>query len=73
MFNARAVFEEVKANLARLDGCPGPHRFAPVERADGVTPRGGLTNEYRCATCQGTVSGHVRHWYERGLAHGRQA
>lgn len=59
------IWEEVKANAAKLEACPGPHAF---ERIEGrPTPR------YACRLCSGEVTGTDKAWYERGLAHARSA
>lgn len=55
------LWEQVKQNKQRLDGCEGPHRF---ER-DG--------REFRCGRCGGTVSAVAYAWYLAGLEHGRKA
>lgn len=63
---ARELWERCKANIARLEGCPGPHRFVIIP-SEPVT----IIARSRCETCRGEVSASDRRWYERGLAHGR--
>jgi predicted SprT family Zn-dependent metalloprotease len=57
------IFEEVKANLKRLDGCKGPHDF----EKDGE----GIRAKYRCKKCKGTLDKINYSWYEKGLEHGK--
>jgi len=57
------IFEQVKANGAKLDGCPGPHDFVPVDPAR-------LFHRFRCTKCGGQVDGSAARWYRRGLQHG---
>jgi hypothetical protein len=61
----KAIWEEVKANHARLDSCPGPHKFPPF--------RAKLNDRYVCETCNGAIDSVNRIWYERGLQHGSRA
>lgn len=62
------IIREVKANMARLEGCAGPHRFVPHERYPS-----GMVRKYRCELCQGTIDGINKIWYERGLKHAQNA
>lgn len=60
------IHEEVKANHAKLNACPGPHDFQP--ESDPPTRR---VNRFRCTKCGGTVSLSDYKWYQDGLKHGR--
>ena len=60
------VWEEVKANHARLDSCIGPHEFTPID-PDKVVGR-----RYVCGLCKGEVDSIDRSWYEKGLEHARR-
>ena len=53
-------------NLARLDGCAGPHDFQLLA-SRGET---GTRIRYRCGRCGGEVNSHAHGWYTRGLLHG---
>ncbi len=61
----RSILTEVKKNLRRLNGCPGPHEFELIEAI------GGFRKKYRCKICGGDIDGIQYHWYEKGLAHGK--
>lgn len=63
---AKGILDEVKANLAKLEACPGPHDFIAME------PEKVLTGRHRCSICGGEISLQARNWYARGLAHGRK-
>lgn len=54
-------------NLARLDGCAGPHRFVAMTAVPPV-----VTADLRCLDCRGVVSTVARYWYEKGLDHGQR-
>ena len=60
------VWEEVKANHAKLDACDGPHVFEPIDAKKVVGRR------YRCGLCKGEVDAINRSWYEKGLEHARR-
>ncbi len=62
---ARKIFEQVKTNHARLEGCAGPHVFVEHRHV------GKLVREYRCALCGGTLDSINVGWYRRGLEHGQ--
>lgn len=55
-----ATWESVKANHAKLAGCPW-HEF---ERTKGVLHA--ATHEYTCKHCGGTVNHIAYHWHELG-------
>jgi uncharacterized UBP type Zn finger protein len=60
------ILAEVHANIAALNGCPGPHVF------EDSTPDANLLQKlWKCVHCGGTVRGREKHWYESGLAHGK--
>jgi len=63
---ARALWEQTKANGAKLDGCSG-HDFVDI------TPEKVLRKRYRCSNCTGEADSQAVHWYKLGLAHGRAA
>lgn len=60
------IWDDVKANNARLDACTGPHEFSDVP-----PERGTLVRYKVCAKCGGRLDKVHAHWYERGLKHGR--
>jgi hypothetical protein len=62
----KALFEEAKQNAAHLDGCAGPHQFAPVDPAVHFLQR------YRCVICHSVVERTAYIWYTRGLTHGQK-
>jgi DNA-directed RNA polymerase subunit RPC12/RpoP len=70
-----ALLEEVKVNIRALDSCAGPHDFVGIETevqyvcADG----GKMYRRFSCTKCGGKIISHDRHWYERGLKHGRES
>lgn len=53
------IWEQVKANTARLDAC-ARHEF------EAITPARPLKQRYRCIRCQGEVDAHAHHWHEIG-------
>lgn len=57
------VWEEVKANHARLDTCTGPHKFVPIDATKVLGRR------YVCSLCKGEVDSINRSWYEKGFEH----
>jgi hypothetical protein len=63
----REVLAEVRANLAILESCPGPHDFQEIK--DGKV----FFAKWRCATCGGVVDSAAAAWYTRGLAHAAKA
>lgn len=58
-----AIWDEVKANHARLDACR-LHNFAI-----DTTPDRPLGKKWKCTACGGVVDEIRKQWYERGLAH----
>lgn len=62
---AKRIFDEVKANLALLDGCPR-HVFEPNKR------QGKLVRDYKCKRCGGVLDSINVRWYNRGLVDGAQ-
>ena len=71
------IFEQVKANRAKLDACAGPHAFllciprgscCPVATP---TPQQRFGAKWRCTKCGGDVDGVYKIWYELGLKHGK--
>jgi hypothetical protein len=67
--DTKQLWEEVKANHARLEACPG-HRFEPIEWVDTGKE---IPRKHRCAVCGGWADSIAVIWYERGVAHGRAA
>lgn len=63
MIDSKAILQEVRENLARLDACR-QHTFQPVG-----DPRRPLGMKYECSACRGTVDASAKLWYERGLEH----
>lgn len=61
------ILAQVKANLAKLDGCAS-HEFDPPRAS-----RPPLTRDVTCMNCGGTVDWHGAHWYETGRQHERAA
>lgn len=61
----RVILREVRANLATLNGCTGPHNFMPAE-PDAPS----FGRKYRCTLCGGVVDNHAYHWYNLGIQHG---
>lgn len=58
------IWEEVKANHLRLDGCRR-HDFRPEVSGAGAAIR------YRCQACDGVINASAQLWYQRGLAHAK--
>lgn len=56
------LWEEVKANHARLDACPR-HDFPDPEP-------GSLGKRYECRNCRGWTDASAVRWYRDGLKHG---
>lgn len=63
-----ALLAEVKANMARLESCPGPHTFEPTEWMDDKRI---LARYHTCRTCLGRLESTKVRWYEMGLMAGR--
>jgi hypothetical protein len=62
---AKKLWDQVVANSAKLDACPGPHEFFDISPETKMP----LGKKYRCSKCDGETEGsHVR-WYRRGLEH----
>lgn len=61
------IWEEVKANHARLRGCQFPHEFAT--EPDPLRPKG--PPRWRCSKCNGTLEYIHGGYYNDGLRHGR--
>lgn len=57
-----AIWEQVKANHAKLEACVGPHDF--ISLID--KPR-----YYICTKCGGELESINVQWYRDGLDHGR--
>lgn len=59
-----AIWQKVKQNKVKLDGCEGPHDFSIPSRKTGE-----LVRDWQCSRCGGTVETTYKHWYELGLKH----
>lgn len=66
----KELFEQVRANSARLRSCTGPHEW---EDDPESANRGGLFVRKRCKLCGGHVSPVDASIYDVGVAHGRKA
>jgi hypothetical protein len=66
-FQFREVLAEVRANLATLEACPGPHEFQEIKDGKAFGPK------WRCSKCGGVVDHQAAAWYTRGLAHAAKA
>jgi rubrerythrin len=64
---AKKIFEEVKENQKRLEGCEAPHEFSLED------PAKPLRSKWVCRKCGGKVQHGDHHWYALGLAHGKRA
>lgn len=62
----KALVEQIRENLDKLDRCAGPHAFESLPNPG----RSLLARRYRCANCEGEVDVTAHRWYQRGLAHG---
>lgn len=60
--DSKQIMAEVKANMAKLDGCVGPHDFVRMEEK--------LFSKFRCTKCGGVVPGDSAGWYRKGLLAG---
>lgn len=60
------VLAEVKANIARLQGCKVPHDFKPTSGKPEAT----IGEKYECTKCKGRVDHVAYAWYVKGLKHG---
>jgi hypothetical protein len=56
----KAIWEDVKANQARLNTCARPHDFRQDEP-------GTLRSKWTCALCGGKVTSREARWYILGL------
>lgn len=58
-----SIWEQVKANQARLDTC-NLHDFEQIESRFG--------SKWRCKKCQGEADASAVLWYQKGLNHSNQ-
>lgn len=65
-----SILGEVRANLAKLDACPG-HEFVGVPEGAMRCKDGFVYRKFRCVHCEGTVDSHAEHWYRRGIEHAK--
>lgn len=63
------IWEHVKANQARLDGCPGT-ALSRAHAFEDIAPDKKLGKKYRCRLCAGEIDARAYHWYAMGLEHG---
>jgi hypothetical protein len=58
------ILAEIRANMAKLKGCVGPHEWEPQTK---------LFERRRCTKCGGTMESTASRYYDDGLAHGLKA
>lgn len=58
------IWQEVKANSAKLEACVGPHDFQPPEGSKAFAVK------YTCSRCGGHLNAIEVIWYKRGLRDG---
>ncbi len=64
--DAARILAEVMENKEKLESCPTSHKFTiPAGRRKFV-------DDFLCEVCGGRVSLQEKHWYEKGLEHGRR-
>ncbi len=63
--NMDDILKQVKANIARLNGCEGPHDFKP----QSGKPEATIGEKYECTICKGRVDHIAYAWYQKGLDH----
>lgn len=68
--DSKRILAEVKANIAKLNGCEGPHLFEPYAYY-GNDPTG-LPRDFKCKRCGGVTSSINAHWYNDGHRHAWQ-
>ena len=77
MIDFKAIQAEVKANMAKLDGCARHEFDIPIDRRTKkpIAPPPGPSKlffcEWECIHCGGQVGGREKGWYERGIKHAR--
>lgn len=59
------ILAEVKANIARLQGCDIPHDFKPTSGKPEAT----IGEKYECTKCKGRVDHVAYSWYVKGIEH----
>lgn len=55
---------EAQDNVARLQGCVGPHQFVPYNKRGTF-----LVRNHQCSLCLGLVSSGDSLWYRLGMLH----
>ena len=65
----QAIWEKVRANAKRLESCPGPHEFKPV---DDSSPASRIRRQV-CSICGGEVDAVNAIWYRHGLEDAKKA
>lgn len=73
---ALEIMELVKENHARLCSC---HLHEFVEISEGDLDYSGIKYEsrilgkkYKCTNCGGEVDSMTKHWYDKGVEHGKR-
>lgn len=56
------IWQEVKANSAKLESCSLPHEFSVEYRRTGK-----LVRDWECSKCHGHVDIHAKKWYMQGI------
>jgi hypothetical protein len=64
--DSKRIWEEVKANFAKLDACPR-HEFQPVPRYPDQPSH--PMKDYVCRRCGGKIDAIAHSWYEKGYQH----
>lgn len=60
-----AIAAQVKANHAKLAGCPW-HEFERIPRPDDAVLQARLGDRFRCRHCHGEVDARAYHWHQQG-------
>lgn len=60
-----AIAAQVKANHAKLAGCPW-HEFERIPRPDDAVLQARLGDRFRCRHCHGEVDAPAYHWHQQG-------
>jgi hypothetical protein len=63
---SKKIWEQVKANHAKLDACEG-HEFSPVAKYPDRPDH--ALKDYVCTKCGGRIDAIAHHWYQMGMKH----
>jgi hypothetical protein len=63
--DSRRIYEEVKANHAKLNACDR-HDFEPVPKYPDKPSH--PLKDYVCRRCGGRIDAIAHNWYQRGLS-----